>query len=195
MPFSGDGDYVDFFGGTRRRQRSRLARATPSVVCVLGAVVLMAMIGGSDVDQGNLYAIPAATLAWTAVTFPVWYRGVARSQAEGRARRVLRLHRRVHLRVGLVLLYASAVLLWMASYAHFEGSDEYSTTSNSADTAHYNTYSGWSLWLFLAALLVVLMTPLTWRLRPRSVRMAAREALLSARQDRIAARTPGYPLR
>jgi len=195
-------DGLDFFGGEAPRRQRRWMRVLPSIVCVLGAVFLMAMIGDADVDQGNLWAIPALALAITAATLPAWRRGGGggrggrgggRDRWEGQARRVLRLHWRVHLRATILLGYVSLVFLWIASYAHFEYSDEYETTNPVTDGAHYNTYSTLSLWFLVAAAIPVLVAPLTWRLWPRSVRMAVRESRRAAR-DMIRNRdTPGYP--
>lgn len=187
------GNSLDFFGGRAPRRRRRWVRVLPSIVCLLGAVFLMAAIGGADVDQGNLWAIPALALAITAATLPAWWRGGSGDPWEGQARRVFRLHWRLHLRATILLGYVSLAFLWIASYAHFEGTDEYGTTNPATDVAHYNTYSTLSLWFLVAAAIPVLVSPLTWRLWPRSVRMAVRESRAAARDMARNRNTPGYP--
>jgi membrane protease YdiL (CAAX protease family) len=186
-------DGLDFFGGDAPRRRRRWVRVLPSIVCLLGAVFLMAMIGNADVDQGNLWAIPALALAITAATLPVWWRGGSGDPLEGQARRVLRLHWRLHLRASILLGYVSLVFLWIASYAHFEYTDEYDTTNPVTDGAHYDSYSTLSLWFLVAAAIPVAVSPLTWRLWPRSVRMAVRESRAAARAMMRNRNTLGYP--
>jgi membrane protease YdiL (CAAX protease family) len=186
-------DGLDFFGGDRPRRQRRWLRVLPSIVCVLGAVFLMAMIGGADVDRGNLWAIPALALAITAATIPVWWRGRPRGAWEGQAMRVFRLHWRLHLRATILLGYVSLMFLWIASYAHFEYTDQYGTTNPVTDSAHYDTYSTLSLWFLAAAAIPVVVSPLTWRLWPRSVRMAVREARAEAKFVLGKAPTPIYP--
>jgi hypothetical protein len=136
----------------------------------------MAMIGDADVDTGNLFAIPAGALAFTAVTLPAWRRGRSGRTLDEPPMRVLRLHWRLHLRASIVLFYAGLVPLWIASYAHYESTDQYSITNVATDTARYNTYSTWSMWLLIAAAIPVVVSPLTWRLWPAPVRKAVREA-------------------
>lgn len=186
-------DGLDFFGKDGPRRRRRWLRVLPSIVCLLGAVFLMAMIGDADVDRGNLWAIPALALAITAATIPVWRRGGSGDQWEGQAMRVFRLHWRLHLRATILLGYVSLVFLWIASYAHFEYTDQYNTTNPVTDGAHYNTYSTLSLWFLVAAAAPVVVSPLTWRLWPRSVRMAVRETRAEARYVLGKAPTPIYP--
>lgn len=180
-----------FVRGPRERKGARLRRAVPSILCVVGAIVLLALIGGADVDQGNLWAIPALALLWSAATIPAWRSGRGRDGFEAQALRLRRLHIRVHIRVTALLVYASLALLWVASYAHFEGSDEFDTTNPSTDAARYATYSGWCLWLLVAAAVPILVIPLTWQLWPTPVRVAVREARWTARQ---AKRNTGFPL-
>lgn len=179
-----------FVGEVRERRRARLRRASPSIVCVAGAVVLLALIGDADVDSGNLWAIPALALVWTAATVPAWRSGGRRYGFESQALRLRRLHIRMHVRGTILLVYASLGLLWAASYAHFEWSDEYGTTNPAADSAHYSSYDAWSLWLLAAAAVPLLVLPLTWRLWPSPVRRAVREARLTAR---VAKRNAGIP--
>lgn len=169
------GGGLDYLGGEAPKRR-RFRRAAPSILCVVLAVILMAMIGDADVDTGNLWAIPAGALFFTAVTIPAWRRGGPENTLDGQAMRVLRLHWRLHLRASIVLFYVGMVLLWIASYAHYEYSDQYSTTDPVTDSARYNTFSSWSLWFLVAAAIPVLISPLTWRLWPASIRMAVREA-------------------
>lgn len=189
MPNSGSG-LDSFVGELRERRWGRLRRATPSIICAAGAVVLLACIGDADVDSGNLWAIPAAALVWTAVTVPAWRSGGRRYGFEGQALRLRRLHTRIHVRATILLVYASLGLLWAASYAHFEWSDEYDNTNSAVDSSHYSTYNGWSLWLLAAAAVPLLVIPLTWRLWPSPVRMAVQEARLTAR---VAKQNAGIP--
>lgn len=191
MVWDSGGGFDSFVGGPRERKGARLRRAVPSIVCVMGAVVLLALIGDADVDQGNLWAIPAAALLWSAATIPAWRSGRRRDGFEVQALRLRQLHIRVHIRATVLLVYASLALLWVASYAHFEGTDEYDTTNPVVDAARYSTYSAWSLWLLAAAAVPILVVPLTWRLWPAPVRMALREARWTARQ---AQRNAGIPL-
>ncbi|WP_034263412.1 hypothetical protein [Actinospica robiniae] len=185
-----DGGLGSFGGELSERKRGRLRRASPSIACLVGAVVLLALIGDADVDSGNLWAIPALALMWTAVTIPAWRRGGGPRDAFGpQALRLRRLHTRVHFRATILLAYASLALLWVASYAHFEWSDEYDTTNPATDSAHYSSYAGWSLWLLAAAAVPLLVQPLTWQLWPRAVRMAVRGARMAAKDAR-SARTP-----
>jgi len=179
MPNSGSG--LDIFVGEARAGRgTRLRRSVPSILCVAGAIVLLALIGDADVDQGNLWAIPALALVWTAVTIPAWRSTGVREVFGGQALRLRRLHARLHFRATILLVYASLALLWVASYAHFEWSDEYDTTNPAVDSAHYSSYSGWSLVLLAAAAVPLLVMPLTWRLWPTPVRLAYREARSAA---------------
>lgn len=188
-----DGNGLGSFGVEMAdRRRGRLRRTLPSIVCVLGAIVLLALIGDADVDSGNLWAIPALALVWTAVTIPAWRRGGGgpRDAFGPMAFRMRRLHTRVHFRATILLAYASLGMLWAASYAHFEWSDEYDTTNLSTDSAHYSTYAGWSLWLLAAAAVPLLLQPLTWQLWPMAIRKAVRGARLQAKDAKLNARIP-----
>ena len=189
------GSGLDSFGGeVVERKRGRLRRVVPSILCLLGAIVLLALIGDADVDSGNLWAIPALALVWTAVTIPAWRSGRSpRDAFGGQALRMRRLHNRLHFRATILLVYASLAMLWAASYAHFEWSDEYDTTNFATDSAHYSSYAGWSLWLLVAAAIPLLLQPITWRLWPTPVRLAVREAKAAARDAKLNARIPFNP--
>lgn len=180
---------------SKTRRPGRLRRSIPSILCLAGAVVLMALIGDADVDQGNLWAIPALALTWTAVTLPAWRAGGTGDIFEGRPERVFRLHFRLHLRAMILLADVALVFWWVASYAHFEGSDEYGTTNPAVDAARFSTWIGWTIVFFVAAALPLLLAPLTWRLWPASVRMAVRDARLTAKFIEQEQRFPGYPRR
>ena len=107
--------------------------------------------------------------------------------------RVFRLHWRLHLRATILLGYVSLVFLWIASYAHFEYTDHYNTTNPVTDGARYDTYSTLSLWFLVAAAIPVLVSPLTWRLWPRSVRMEVRATRAQAKYVYGKAPTSVYP--
>ena len=156
----GAGDEFSARGRWRRFRRALFA-----AVCVMGVVVLMILTVGDDVDQGNLKAIAALALLWTAATSFVWWRADGEGFA---ALLVRRTFRRAVFRAALVPVYLGFVAFWLASYAHFEGSDEFSTTNPATDAEHFQTYGDLRTWLLLAGIALGLVEPLLWRAWARS---------------------------
>lgn len=167
---------TDDFSGRRGRWRKRFRRALPAIVCVVGVVVLLVSTVGDDVDQGNLKGIPALALLWTAATYFLW----RRADGEGFAALLLRRRfRRAVYRCALVLIYLGFVAFWLASYAHFEATDEFATTNLATDTSHFQTYGDLRTWLMLAGVALALVEePLLWRAWPRSAHAALHSALV-----------------